>query len=50
MLIFAIVIRCFRLRFEYVILSILNLHLCFLMDVFKWMFFDSIKEINRLRK
>ena len=33
MLIFAIVIRCFRLRFEYVILSILNLHLCFLMDV-----------------
>ena len=38
------VIRCSTLYFELVVLSILNLHLC------SWMFFNSIKEINRLRK
>ena len=30
---FAIAIPCSRLHFEKVILSILNLHVCFLMDV-----------------
>ena len=46
--IFANVIRCCRLRFEQVILSILNLHLCSFTWCFYWIFFSSIKGINRL--
>ena len=47
---FAIVIRCSRLRFEQVILSILKLYLCSFNGCFKQMFFNSVKEINSLRK
>ena len=35
-------------EFEWVILSILNFHLFSFNGCFKWMFFISIKEVNRL--
>ena len=47
-LIFGNVIHFFRLWLWVDFLSILNLHLCSFIGFFKWMFFSSIKEIDRL--
>ena len=47
-LIFGNVIHFSRLWLWVDFLSILNLHLCSFIGFFKWMFFSSIKEINRL--
>ena len=38
---------CYDYDFEYVILSVLNLHLRSFIWCFKWMFFSLIKGINR---